>query len=379
MKRRALLGALPTVAAGGCLRLTSGDDETATPGDTATRTETATATATPTETETRTRTERTGDPEYPSGLSADGIGQFLYAFHTQELSRASFRTNWSKIDVDRSHIKWQKSYRADDGTALGSWTRSEGGTPFEIVRSGADAIWREDLGDHYTYGNDDEGYSVEEITWGRELQPLLRAGDWKEPTLVEEEYPAVWEVQTDTVADESAIPGYHRGTIEELSATVEVDENAVVRSVQANYRIQERDGNTIRYASQFELDSLGDVDVSEPSWLPTARESVPTVSATLSDDDRFVKLVIESGVRLEPGSYVMLFGGGGDSHWPLEEPIEPGVETYLYKSSNWDDDHHLAVARGSTPTGVSPLPFDGPLEIAARRKTNTYFSGVSVE
>ncbi|MCT9095179.1 hypothetical protein [Haloarchaeobius sp. HME9146] len=378
MKRRALLGALSGVAAAGCLRLSSGDETTTGTQAVQTDTKTDTATATATAPETQTTTGRVGELEYPSGLSDDGIGRFLYSFHTQALASASFQTKWSKIDVERSHIKWQKSHRVDDRAALGSWTRTDGGAPFEIFRSGTDALWREDMGDHYTYGNDSEGYSVEEITWGQELEPLLRAGDWNEPTLVEEEYPAVWEVETDTVEDESAIPGYHQGTIQTLSATVEIDENAVVRSVEATYQIQERDGNEIRYASQFTLDSLGEVTVTEPSWLPTARERVPKVAATLSDDDRYVKMVIESGVRLEPGSYVQLFGEEDGGHWPLEEPIEPGVETYLYKSSDWADNHHLGVTRGSKPTGVSPAPFDGSLELAARRKTNTVFSDVSV-
>ncbi|WP_435316795.1 hypothetical protein [Haloarchaeobius sp. TZWSO28] len=379
MKRRALLGALSGVAAAGCLRLSSGGE-----GETRTETKTtrtATETATRTQTETQTRTGRVGELEYPSGLSDDGIGGFLFAFHTQALSGASFHSKWAKIDADNSRMEWQKEYQVDDGAAYGSWTRAHLGTPVEIYRDSSDGFWREDMGDHYTYGNDRQNYAVRELTWRWELEPLLRAADWNEPSLVTEEYPAVWRVEATAIADETAVPDHYRGTLQDLSATVEVDENAIIRSVEATYRVTQPDGDTRSFVSQFELDSLGAVSVSKPAWVSTARAEVPTVSATFVDNMRFVKLTIESGVQIEPGSVVYIPKENGSSAWErrLDEPIEPGVETFLYQNGGQKTFNDLSIVRGSKPSGVTPPQFDADSRVFARRRNNEYFADIDVE
>ncbi|WP_435316794.1 hypothetical protein [Haloarchaeobius sp. TZWSO28] len=382
MKRRALLGSLPAVAAAGCLRLTSGD-EGATGTDTgATATQADTATTTATETEPpETTTASTGEPDLPDGLAEDGPEDYLYAFHVKELQQASFRVSWTKINTNRSFVKWQKEFAVESSTSLGSFTRGDSGNPVDIYRSGTDAYWRENMGDHYTYGNDEEGFDIGAVTWDQEIEPLLTAGEWGAPTFVEDGDDPMWELETDTVADESAIPGYHRGTIQSIDATMRVDQNAVIRSVDAATTIQDRDGEEIQYVSEFSIDALGEASVSEPEWLPDAKAGVPKVSASLTDDNRFVRLVIEGGVAFEPNSTVMLFAEGQEeaTHRGLDQPIDPGVETYLYKADDWDQTSHMNVARGSKPTGVTPAEFSPPLRFAARRETNTYVFDVTVD
>ncbi|WP_267641750.1 hypothetical protein [Haloarchaeobius amylolyticus] len=380
MKRRALLGALSGVAVAGCLRLSSGEEDRT--GRMSVRTSsTATATKTAAETDPQTTTGRVGELEYPSGLSDDGIGRFLFAFHTQALSQASFHTKWSKVDADNSRMEWQKEYRVDDGTAYGSWTRAHLGTPCEIYRDSTDGFWREDVGDHYTYGNDRQDYAVRELTWKLELEPLLRAAAWNKPTLVTEEYPAVWRVESAGIADETAVPDHYGGTLQDLSVTAEVDENAIIRSVEATYRVDQPDGDTRAFLSRFELDSLGQVSVSEPAWVATAADEVPTVSATFTDDRRFVKLTIDSGARIEPESVVYVPEENGPNAWEhhLDDPIEPGVEVYLYRDGSPDAFGSLNLVRGAKPTGVTPSRFAPGSRVLARRRSSEYFDPVAVE
>ncbi|WP_435361494.1 hypothetical protein [Haloarchaeobius sp. DFWS5] len=383
MNRRGVLGALSAVAISGCLRLTSSaGTETAGEAGSESPTETVaeTATATQTTAEPETTTGRVGELELPDGLSEDGPESFLYAFHRQALQRSSFRVNWTKINANRSFIKWQKEFDVDAGTSSGSFTRGDSGNSVDIYRSGNDGLWREDMGAHYTYGNDDDGFNVDEVTWEQELEPMLTAGDWRAPTLVNEEYPAVWELETDTVADESAIPGYHRGTIESIDATIQVDENSVIRSVDAATTIVDRDGETIQYMSEFGIDSFGSVSVTEPDWLATAEQNLPVVSTSLTDDERFVKLRIESGSRFEANSRIIVFADGQEigSAVGLDEPLDLGVDAYLYKADDWEQSRDIRVARGGRPS-VTPTPFDGPLRLAAARETTTYLDGVAVE
>lgn len=382
MRRRAVLAALGVGSVSGCLRLESGNDDTATTTRTATnRPETATTdrppTATTTEADTDepdTDTETPDDPTYPSGLTDDGISTFLYGTHERALSETSFRANWKLFDATRSQTDRRKTYRADPDAALGEWNALLGDF-VEMYRSDGGSFWREELGDRYTYGKDsptDRNPSV----WGLYIDPFLTATDWDPPSRVNESRPAIWEVTGSGVEESSAVPGWNSGEMLAIqSASARVDENGVIRSIEGDYRIRDHNDQKVAYQLDYSIDSLGAVSVSEPAWLSTAQQKAPTVSASITDDQQSIRMVIESGNRIEPETRVEVRQKqGGFFDRGLDEPIEVGVPTFLYKSAEApESEADAGISRGSRPQSVDTATLDGEYKLHAHRGSASYF------
>lgn len=361
----------------GCLRLSP--DGGSSPTDEAPTAAPETATATPSPT---TTFPADSTPTYPSGLSADGVTAFLYPTHVKTLAATSYRTRWTKLDRRDSVLKWQKQYRADPQGAFGTWTRTEGG-PVEIYRYPGGGYWRESLGDRVTFGDDGAHRWSRVANWAVELAPLLRAIAWSAPTRVNEERPAVWELTGTGIAEASAVPGHHEpGEVLAVdSASLTVDERGIIRSVTADYRLREgKDGEEFSYAIEFNVDSIGAVSVPEPSWLATAKEQVPTVTASLTDDRRFVRVRIESGNRLEPNSRISVFDAERDAKFivPLDAPVEPGQPAYLYTATPEAAFSMGDIARESPPSDVSAGQLSSTYELAAFRRDTRYFDRIDV-
>lgn len=390
MRRRAALAALGVGLVSGCLRLESGGNDTrTTTGTAANRPETATTERPPTTTATETDTEAPAtdepdtdtqtpdDPTYPSGLSDDGISSFLYGTHVRALNETSFQADWSLFHVTDSRTKIRKTYKADSDAALGEWSYVRGG-PVEMYRSGRESFWREALGDRYTYGEDRRNVAGKEPSvWGYYIAPFLLAADWGTPTRVNESRPAIWEVTANAVNRPSAVPGWDSGEVSTIaSASARVDENGVVRSIEGGYRVRDSSGEKVAYRLNYSISSLGEVTVSEPAWLSTARDQAPTVSATLTDDNQFIRMVVESGSRIEPETRVSVVDDeGGFFHQPwIDEPIEVGVPTFLYKAAGAAESGARAgISRGSRPQSVETETLDGNYLLKAGRQTATYF------
>lgn len=369
MHRRDALVSLGLLGSAGCLRL-QGRGDGATPTGRRTAGDDAPSTPTPTSTEVT----------YPTGLSAEGVTSFLYATHVRALGGTSFRARWTKLDRSHGTVKWDKEYRGDRGVALGGWSR-ENGARVDAYRSARGNYWREQYGDGVTYGDDHDGRDPE--LWGREIGPFLEAADWDPPTRVDDGGPVRWEVTADAVDDPSAIPGFHTGEVLAIAeATMTVDGDGVIRSLAALYRIRTSDGEELAYETRYEVDSIGQVSVDEPPWLADARERAPTATATFADDRQYVRLVVESGNRLEPGTSVFVGEDGTTSHFGnrLEDPIEPGTPVYLYKPAGSPDTGGVdaGVSVGRLPTGASPETLDGSYSLGARRWTTHYFDRVPV-
>ncbi|MCT9097001.1 hypothetical protein [Haloarchaeobius sp. HME9146] len=339
-----------------------------------------TAVSSATATEQEQTTDQPDEPEFPMGLSENGATQLLYSAHVQALLQTSFHVEWSKLDLTNSELRWQKEYQADVGQALGSWTRQNGG-PVRIFRQGSEAYWREELGDRTTYGKDNEGFQIGKVAWSVEIQKLLEAFSWGAPELVSES-PAVWQIEATGIETPSAVPGHMEGEVLDLTAgAMTVTAGGVIRTSEATYKVRRLDGQELRVSSQYTVDSLGEVTVDAPSWLPTARENAPTIEASLTDDRRFVRFEVVAGNRLEPGSRITVFADDQQTKTvvPLEQALEPGVVAYLYR----DGEMATGVARGriergSVPSDVSPAPFEKSYNVTAFRTTNNYCERVPV-
>jgi hypothetical protein len=325
-------------------------------------------------------------PSYPRGFTDSGLSTFLYAENSRALRETPFRATWSKLYLDDNRYKQERDYRANRTAAYGTWTRPRGeGGPVEIYRQGEDAYWRENLGGTYTYGNDKEGYSINEITWEQELDPLIRLVDWDPPERVNEGRPAVWEVTGDSVTDDAIVPGYYEeGRVVSLeSASLRADENGVIRSARARYRIDEdeADGAQTRFESRYRIEALGDsVSVPTPSWLSTAREQTPTLSAELTDDRKFVRVRVADGNRLEPRSTIVVTNDENSKTFyvKLEQPLERDVTAYISRPNDASRVVKTDVSFGSPPSDGTPVTLESTYSIFARRRTNNYLRSVAV-
>lgn len=387
MRRRPLLGLLAGLS-GGCLRLTNQSGNTATPSPVEPPTTTAadpangdTATADSDrqpegQGSTQTTAQSTG-PTYPVGLSDEGVDGFLLGTHRNVLSSEGFRTNWTLVRVDLNLFKEQKEFRVDDGTAIGSWSNPNGGD-LTMYRTGADGFWREDLGSSYTYGEDRHGFSLEVLTMSEWLAPILNYGEWTSPSLMSNGDVAVWESSTTGVDTSSTRIGFFTGNFESLSAELRVDERGVIRQLVAEFAaVRDRDNQTTRYQLRYSVDSVGGVTVEEPSWLPTARERRPQVSVSITNDQRSVEFMVDSGNAIEAGTIFTLFDRVSNLNviaTRLNEAIEPGETVYFYHLESDED----RVARGTPPDDPSAVTLDSSYGFWAERATAEYFETVNL-
>lgn len=371
MRRRTFLAGVGLVGVSGCLRLEGGSETgtgRTTPGSRATP-PTSASTTTAESAETATETTRT-PASYPSGLSDDGVDSFLYPTHRQTLYGSSFRAQWIKRDRESGTVRVQKQYRGEDGRALGRWRTSDG-TQVEMYPTGRGDYWRESLATGPTYGNDMG--NTDPSLWGDEIQPLIVAGDWSAPTRANDQRPAIWEVTADAVDDESVVPGTSHGapgTVLSLSATMQVDENGAIRSLEATYRLRDDGVGEFAYETAYSVEDVGGVTVEEPAWLSTAQEQAPTVTATVTDD-QYVRFAVESGNRLEPGTRLVVDAEGDEPGfgYVLEDPIEPNTPAYLFT----DESGSGTIARETRPSDGNPASLDGTYSFYARRRDEFYF------
>ncbi|MDX1748504.1 MAG: hypothetical protein R3324_21435, partial [Halobacteriales archaeon] len=337
----------------GCLRLASSEDEgnaanspTASPtgpgeaGETptapSTRTEDAADGPTPTEepeTPTEAGSEPTATPEYPLGLTRDGVEPFLFDQHKNELSTTGFHTVFTAINRADGSIKEHKEFEVETGFALGHWTFDQGG-PVTMFRSSDGGFWREDLGDHFTYGEDRDNYSIHTVVWGAWTEPVVTGGEWGPPELVSGGAEAAWRVETTGFDPSTEVPGFFMGDLEALDATMTVNHQGIITRLDAAFEATLTHGGTTEYEIQYEVGSIGEVTVNEPDWVSTARERRPQVSTALTDDRQFVRLEHEAGNPIEPNTRWVLWDhdvANGEINYFLKEPITEGETVYFYE------------------------------------------------
>lgn len=343
---------------------------------------TRTASETEVETETETETETRDEPTLPYGIDEDGVSGGLYTTCKQALRGASFRTTYTKVHAGRATRKWNKQFAVDGSTAIGEWTRRDGG-PVEMYRDRSESLWREDLGDRYTYGKDSGSFDLEKVVWKKEIYPLLTGVNWGPPERVNDARPAVWRTTADGVAGSTDAPGYSDGELRSVdSAALRVDEDGVIRSLDVTYEsyldVQDR---VVPYRYRQRIAELGGVSVGEPDWLSNAEESRPRVDATLTDDRRFVRVEVTDGGWMATGSRLSVFDVSRDDTKFIanaKEPVEVGDVVYVYRMEDRSGFQQGRLAHGGQPADVNPPPLDGEYELSGFRQDSNYFTRVDV-
>ncbi|WP_439026420.1 hypothetical protein [Haloarchaeobius sp. DT45] len=386
MNRREFLATMALAGVSGCLRLQAESTQTGRPGsstDARTPTESS-STATVSEAASPTETTATGPAPYPTGLDDDGPNLFLVPTHVRTLKSTSYRAVWRKLNHTKSEIYQDREYRNEGGKLLGTVLGNDSST-VEVFRSGDDAYWRENLGGSYTYGNDRHRNEkmYEWTLWARELNALIEAGAWGSPEVVQESPTTVWRVQTDSLGTESVADRDTGGTITGFTAgEMKIDENGVIRSLNAKYEEVEDDEGSRAIETTYTIDAIGATTVAEPSWLTTAKEQAPTVAVSITEDDSFVKLRIESGGAIASGSVLQVFDrakGGSPIDLMLDEPLEPGTTAYLYDHGDGDSFPSGTLVRGSRPTAEPAQKLPNSYDVWARRRDIHYFKTYEVQ
>ncbi|MFC6954416.1 hypothetical protein [Halorubellus litoreus] len=382
MRRRALLGALAVGGTAGCLRLEGGSgttNATGTDGAGMGTVETATATATATETEPETTTER-GDPTYPFGLSDDGVESYLYSTCDSAVAELSYRAQYTKVDVESGSQKWHREYEAADGIALGHWNRKGGGPVDAFHTIGGDMLWREEVADGDTYGLSTRP-SFEEIFWAEEIQPLLKGPAWGSPERVNDDRPAVWEVRADSVGETVRSPGHSEGELKSIEgARMRVDENGVIRRIEAVYDSSNFEGEVRRHRFRFEVSDVGAVSLSAPSWVETAREERPDFSAQLTDDRKYVRLTMESG-SIASDSRISVFQQPDAARKYVartDREVSAGDELYIHAKTDSGKFNEAGIGYGTRSSVGTPPTLDERYHVVAFRRDTKYEPGVDV-
>lgn len=186
-------------------------------------------------------------------------------------------------------------------------------------------------------------------------------------------------MSTETVADGSEAPGYVPGTLNSLSATMQIDQRGVIRSVKASYQIvepPEGSGRTQNYRTKFSINNIDETVAGKPSWVPTAVKKRPKVSAELTDDRRFVRFQINSGSPLTPKSYIEIFTNRIPSSsytMRIENQVSTETDMYLYRSGDPGEYPNIGLTRGRRPSNVLPPRFGEKVDLRPRRGILGYF------
>jgi hypothetical protein len=379
MKRRALLGALAVGGTAGCLRLEGGGGDETSATRTATAATESVETTTATETEPETTTER-GDPTYPFGLSDDGVEPYLYSTCQSAVADLSYRASYSKVDIESGTRNWHREYEAADGAALGHWNRKDGG-PVDVFHPvSGDMLWREEIDGGYTFGLSRRP-SFQEIFWSEEFQPLLRGLAWRSPERVNDARPAVWEVPADSVAESVRSPGHSEGELKRVEgARLRVDENGVIRHLQAVYEASDMRGNVRRKRFRFSVSDVGSVSLAAPSWVETARERRPELSARLTEDRKYVRLTVESG-SMGPGSRISVFQLPDRERKYVartDREVAAGDVLYLHAQTDAGEFNDAGIGYGQRSAVGTPPTLDAQYHVVAFRRDTKYEPGVDV-
>lgn len=386
MRRRALLGLLAVGGTAGCLRLEGGDGTTtATTGtgagtetvETATATDAATDPATETEPETATERE---EATYPFGVSEDGVDPYLYSTCQSAVAELSYRSQYTKVDVESGTRKWAREYEADGGAALGHWNRKNGGPVDAYHPVGGDMLWREEVEGAFTFGLNSSN-AFENVFWDEELKPLLEGPAWSAPERVNDDRPAIWELTADSVGKTVRSPGHMQGELKSVEgARLRVDENGVIRRVDAVYEASNLDGNVRRYRFRFVVSDVGSVSLSTPSWVKTARENRPRIGARLTDDRKYVRIAFESG-SIAPGSRISVFDhGDSDRKYVGHTDREVSTGDVLYVHARTDTGHfnEAGIGYGDRSAAGTPPTLDSEYHVVSFRRDTMYHPGVDV-
>lgn len=400
MDRRAFLAAASGIGCfgvTGCLRLSGGGDgndagqstltsATRTPGTTARGSD---PTATPARTETSrddtvtsrdadddtetspdTTTESDGeDVEFPFGISEEDVLAVLVDTHLGEVGDARYEKQWRNTNVTTGDTLAAQDVRIGDGQAI---VDLQNGGDVTVFYDSEGAYWRENTSASATYGRARGTFDLNALERTNVLRPLFVAGAWESPTVVDGRI----EIGAEGIDRPAALEDeFEMAALESFSASGVVRESGVIERLQAEFQFvpQRREDRLFTVQVVHRITDFGDVSVSEPDWLGTAKERAPTVSVAITDDQQFVEFEHESGTSILPETNVTLFDKDRNRNWgggEIRETVAPGTTMYF-----WMEDGRLSWSRGSRPTGADPQTIDGRYGFWMARGTGAEYFG----
>lgn len=337
MRRRQVLALLGVLGIEGCLRLAEGG-RTPTRIPSPARSPTATPTETPTDPLTPFDTESPSPSQTPSiveqvdGLTVSGPTPDLADTHRRALDTVSYEARWHDENVTTGEVTRDRTWNVADGRALGRWTH-EGDVAMYLAEEG---YWREDLGSQVTYGHHRNGYDPHRLARTGMVRTLLRGGSWAPPELIESPPPGLFRIVAVGVDEDEPLNREFGGSsVASFAAEARVDGRGIVHRLVLDLETVV-DGNRKEWHVDLQWDPT-DVSVSAPSWLATARERAPQVSARITDDRGFVVLTHEGGNPMLPMTQVTVYDRDAGANFgiePFDSPIEAGDTVYLWKRAD---------------------------------------------
>lgn len=307
--RRALLakGAALGVVLAGC---SGTDSPTETPTDTPTPTPSGAGPGGGTPSETPTDTAL-ANFDYPEGATRGGIAAAQLA-GTHETTVVGAGSATVAVEEETRYGDRTESFEqfgvfdADD-----VYRRDVGDQLAERVWSPADesvAYVRMDANNRRRYRIDDQVPERTGVARMDLFAALLAGGAWSEATEVVETFEgdAAVRYEATGVADEARLLELLSGdVVTGFEATVTVTARGHVH--EATYDLAVRRGTeTVERTATATVFSLGETDVSEPSWANTARREGVRFDATITPTEEFVRLKLVNGADLPPGTTVQV-------------------------------------------------------------------------
>lgn len=361
MRRRRFLSAASIPLLAGCLRVTGRDS-----GEPTNSTIPSQAT---TQSSDRADTTR-GNVDYPTGLTSEGVDAFLADSHTNELARRSFSTEWVEANITRGEVTQKRSYRVGDGYAKGEWI---GQGPITMFLSGEGGFWREELGNTVTYGQHREGFSIGRLTQNQMLRSLFQAGEWNEPVIVEGNESPEFQIEASTTDNTDSLgQEFEAESFESFTSQGTISNEGIVEKLQSELEYHHQISNRLyQFRHRYSVSSVGQVSVTTPEWLSTAKSRAPKVTARITDDQQFVEMQFKSGNPILTQTDLVLYDQDARTnagYTELQEPMESRRTYYLYLS-----DGEMQISEGSRATDASTESLTGSYGLWAHRNGAEYF------
>ncbi|MXV63678.1 hypothetical protein GS429_16750 [Natronorubrum sp. JWXQ-INN-674] len=292
--------------------------------------------------------------------------------HTNALAATTAELHWDVTDIARGEPKEEWTVRLGSGEAIGEIASGE---PLTIHWAPDSGYWRGEWGEEATYGRHREGgrYDLERITRGRWLRQLVLAGAWGPPQVEEN---GRFTIEAETADETGALAdAIDAESIESYEATGSIDEDGIIREFDAEYQYTTDHTDRLHiHQVRLRVDNVGDVSVSPPDWIDTARDRAPEVTMDFVQDRQFIELTMHDGNPMVPPTYLTVHSEHQGSLpiagnlGPLSEPVSAGDTLYLYL-----EDGVVHASRDELPDNVSPEPFEDEIAIWAQRGREYFF------
>lgn len=140
------------------------------------------------------------------------------------------------------------------------------------------------------------------------------------------------------------------GTVTSFAAEMVVDRESRIRELSGELVVEWDDGGTGTYTAGYAVTDVGDVSVSEPEWVATAKEEVDMANDPAGETESSVTVVGTDYVKLDyrgsntipPDAFATIEQDGSGPAGRVGTEIEPGEMVYAYVTAG--DTYETAVS-----------------------------------